>query len=109
MARRASLFERLVDDYSSDSASGTHSDRTTPRLATAIETPRRDGDSRIGDGARSFRDELRHSDSEAGYDSDASYVTVDDEFDATVIEALRDDDVGVPPKFCPGIGPSFST
>ena len=90
MARRASFFERIFDDYSSDSATGSRSDRTTPRLATAIETPTGVDDSRIVDEVLSTREVLRRADFDDDYASDASYVTVDDEFDATSDGAARD-------------------
>ena len=75
MARRASLFERLIDDYSSDSATGARSDRTTPQLAAVIETPRDADVSRIDDDRNSARERIGRSDFDDEYASDASYVT----------------------------------
>ena len=80
MARRTSLFERIIDDYSSDSAMSARGDRTT----VVNETP---------GVADVFEGDLRRLDFEDGFESDASYVTVDDEFDATMVGVRRDDDV----------------
>jgi len=41
-----------------------------------------------------FEAVYRRSDFEDGYASDASYVTVDDEFDTTIVDAVHDDDAG---------------
>ena len=84
MARRANFFERIIDDYSSDRATGTRSDRTTPRLTAEVETPREVDDD------RSFGADQFHYD---GYASDASYVTVDEDLEATMTNARRDADV----------------
>ena len=66
MARRATFFERLIDDYSSDSAAGARSDRTTPQLAAEIDTPRGADDSRTVDDRRFMRDEFERSEFEDG-------------------------------------------
>src|SRR5208282_3341970 len=92
MARRASLFERIIDDYSSDSAMGVRSDRTTPQFVGVIETPREAVDSRISDDRHSMRRRSSRLDFDDEYASDASYVTVDDEFDVAVGNAARGDE-----------------
>src|SRR5208282_5657802 len=86
MARRASFFSRLMGEYSSDSATGVQSDRTTPRLTAEIETPSGAVDYGIPDD--------RQLDFEDEYASDASYVTVDDEFDDTINGGARGDLAG---------------
>jgi len=89
MARRASLFERIIDDYSSDTATGARSDRTTPQFAAVIKTPRDADVGRIGDDRYSAREGINRSDFDDEYASDASYVTVDDDFDLAFGSAAR--------------------
>jgi hypothetical protein len=91
MARRTGFFGRLLGDYSSDSAAGVRSDGTTPRLAAEVDTP-------IGAVDYGIPDD-RRLDFEDGYSSDASFVTVDNEFDTTANGVARDDLADAPREF----------